>query len=85
MVFQFSIFNFCRQADKLLRLPAMRRLAALAGLFVLVMVMLALFWRVYKHHEEVNPYTREQPALVQGWGFPQGSPASAEDFALNVR
>ena len=43
----------------------MRRIAALAGLIALVILALALLWRVYRHHHAADPYELEQPAMVR--------------------
>jgi hypothetical protein len=43
----------------------MRRLTALAGLLVLIVLAVALLWRVYRHHHAADPYDLEQPAVVR--------------------
>ncbi|MGN6184175.1 MAG: hypothetical protein ACTHQM_11025 [Thermoanaerobaculia bacterium] len=43
----------------------MRRIAAMAGLVVLIVLAIALLWRVYRHHHAADPYDLEQPAMVQ--------------------
>lgn len=43
----------------------MRRIAAMAGLIVLIVLALTLLWRVYRHHHAADPYELEQPALVR--------------------
>jgi hypothetical protein len=63
----------------------MRRLAALAGLVMLMVLIVALFWRVYRHHEAVDPYAREQPTMVEGRSLPQGSAETPADFAMDLR
>lgn len=48
----------------MLRLPGMRRIAAMIGIVVLVVLALTLFWRVWRHHNEADPYELETPAVV---------------------
>jgi hypothetical protein len=41
-----------------------RRLAALAGMVILLVLALTLLWRVYLHHIRVNPDEPEMPGLA---------------------
>jgi cytochrome b561 len=47
----------------------MRRLAALAGILVLVVLALTLLWRVYLHHTRVNPDENGLTELATRAGF----------------
>ena len=50
----------------LLELPGVaRRIAALAGIIVLLALALSLLWRVYVHHRQANPYERDEPVTVE--------------------
>jgi uncharacterized membrane protein YqjE len=60
----------------------MRRLAALLGLVVLVILAVALFWRVYRHHHAADPYLREEATTVE---LRTGPPNPMEDFAGELR
>ena len=42
-----------------------RRIAALAGIVVLLALVLSLLWRVYVHHRQADPYDREAPVTVE--------------------
>jgi hypothetical protein len=42
-----------------------RRIAALAGIVVVIALALTLLWRVYLHHEQADPYAREEPVTVR--------------------
>jgi hypothetical protein len=42
-----------------------RRIASLAGIVVLIAFALALLWRVYLHHEQADPYDRDEPVTVE--------------------
>lgn len=41
-----------------------RRIAALLGFFALVLLALTLLWRVYVHHNQADPYEREEAVTV---------------------
>jgi hypothetical protein len=45
-------------------LDVARRIAALLAFFALVLLALTLLWRVYVHHNEADPYDREQAVTV---------------------
>ena len=42
-----------------------RRIASLAGIVVLIALALVLLWRVYLHHEQAEPYDRDEPVTVE--------------------
>lgn len=42
-----------------------RRIASLAGIVVLIALALTLLWRVYLHHEQADPYDRDEPVTVE--------------------
>ncbi|HUR80319.1 MAG TPA: hypothetical protein VM733_06115 [Thermoanaerobaculia bacterium] len=46
-------------------LDVARRIAALAGIIVLLALALSLLWRVYVHHRQSDPYSREAPVTVE--------------------
>ncbi|HVE70697.1 MAG TPA: hypothetical protein VNI54_04955 [Thermoanaerobaculia bacterium] len=46
-------------------LDVARRIAALAGIVVLIALALSLLWRVYLHHQQADPYSREEPVTVE--------------------
>lgn len=46
-------------------LDVARRIAALLGFLALVLLALTLFWRVYVHHNQADPYDREQAVTVR--------------------
>jgi hypothetical protein len=46
-------------------LDVARRIAALLAFFALVLLALTLLWRVYVHHNEADPYDREQAVTVR--------------------
>jgi drug/metabolite transporter superfamily protein YnfA len=57
-----------------------RRIAAFAGLLVVVSLALLLLWRVYVHHTSAEPYDREDAAIVRlGAGLDRS--ANAVKFA----
>jgi hypothetical protein len=43
----------------------MRRLSALAGLVLLLLLAAALLWRVWRHHEANDPDQLDSPAVVR--------------------
>jgi hypothetical protein len=43
----------------------MRKLTALAGLILLVVLAAALLWRVYRHHAASDPDDMDVPAVVR--------------------
>jgi uncharacterized membrane protein len=43
----------------------MRKLTALAGLILLVVLAAALLWRVYRHHAASDPDEMDTPAIVR--------------------
>jgi hypothetical protein len=45
--------------------PVLRRLLALTGFVVLVVLALALFYRVYLHHTNATPYIDDDRAIVR--------------------
>ena len=45
-------------------LDVARRIAALAGIIILIALAVSLLWRVYVHHEQADPYAREEPVTV---------------------
>jgi hypothetical protein len=46
-------------------LDVTRRIAALAGIVVLLGLALVLLWRVYLHHQQADPYDRDEPVTVE--------------------
>jgi hypothetical protein len=46
-------------------LDVARRIAALLAFFALVLLALTLLWRVYVHHNQTDPYEREEPVTVR--------------------
>jgi len=46
-------------------LDVVRRIAALLGFLALIALALTLFWRVYVHHDQADPYDREQAVTVR--------------------
>lgn len=46
-------------------LDVARRIASLAGIVVLIALALVLLWRVYLHHEQADPYDRDEPVTVE--------------------
>jgi hypothetical protein len=42
-----------------------RRIASLAGILVLIALALTLLWRVYLHHQQADPYDRDEPVTVE--------------------
>ena len=46
-------------------LDVARRIASLAGIIVLIALAVALLWRVYLHHEQADPYDRDEPVTVE--------------------
>ena len=47
-------------------LDVARRIASIAGIIVLLALAMALLWRVYLHHRQADPYTRDEPVTVRG-------------------
>jgi hypothetical protein len=45
-------------------LDVTRRIASLAGMVVLIALALTLLWRVYLHHQQADPYDRDEPVTV---------------------
>jgi hypothetical protein len=45
-------------------LDVARRIAALAGIVILIALAMSLLWRVYLHHQQAAPYSREEPVTV---------------------
>ena len=45
-------------------LDVARRIAALLGFFALLLLALTLLWRVYVHHDQADPYDREEGVTV---------------------
>jgi hypothetical protein len=43
----------------------MRRLLAFLGIIVLLVLATTLLWQVYVHHQEADPYDRDEPATVR--------------------
>ena len=43
----------------------LRRIASLAGIIVLIALALTLLWRVYLHHNQADPYEREEAVTVE--------------------
>ena len=46
-------------------LDVARRIAALAGIIVIIALAMSLLWRVYLHHQQADPYSREEPVSVE--------------------
>jgi hypothetical protein len=46
-------------------LDVARRIAALFAFFALILLALTLFWRVYVHHNQADPYEREEAVTVR--------------------
>lgn len=46
-------------------LDVARRIASLAGIVALIALALVLLWRVYLHHEQAEPYDRDEPVTVE--------------------
>jgi hypothetical protein len=46
-------------------LDVTRRIASLVGILVLIALALTLLWRVYLHHEQADPYERDEPVTVR--------------------
>ena len=46
-------------------LDVARRIAALLLFFALIALAATLLWRVYVHHEQADPYDREQAVTVR--------------------
>ena len=46
-------------------LDVARRVAALLAFFALVVLALTLLWRVYLHHNQADPYEREEAVTVR--------------------
>lgn len=42
-----------------------RRIASLAGIVILIALALTLLWRVYLHHNQADPYQREEAVTVE--------------------
>jgi hypothetical protein len=42
-----------------------RRIAALFAFFALIALAVTLLWRVYVHHNQADPYDREQAVTVR--------------------
>ena len=40
-------------------LDVARRIASIAGIIVLLALAVALLWRVYLHHQQADPYSRD--------------------------
>lgn len=62
-------------------LDVARRLASIAGIIVLLALALVLLWRVYLHHQQADPYDREEPVTVELRGV---GPKSV-NFAAGLR
>ena len=45
-------------------LDVARRAAALLAFFALIVLVLTLLWRVYVHHNQADPYDREEAVTV---------------------
>ena len=43
----------------------MRRLLAFLGIALLLVLAMTLLWQVYLHHQEADPYDRDEPATVR--------------------
>ena len=46
-------------------LDVARRIASIAGIIALLALAMALLWRVYLHHQQADPYTRDEPVTVR--------------------
>jgi multisubunit Na+/H+ antiporter MnhC subunit len=46
-------------------LAVARRITALVAFFALIALVLTLLWRVYVHHDQADPYDREEAVTVQ--------------------
>lgn len=46
-------------------LDVARRMAALLAFFALILLALTLLWRVYVHHNQTDPYEREEAVTVR--------------------
>ncbi|HEV7240429.1 MAG TPA: hypothetical protein VGQ36_14410 [Thermoanaerobaculia bacterium] len=46
-------------------LDVARRIAALFLFFALIALAATLFWRVYLHHDQTDPYDRERAVTVR--------------------
>ena len=46
-------------------LDVARRIAALLAFFALMVLALTLLWRVYVHHNQADPYEREEAVTVR--------------------
>ena len=46
-------------------LDVARRLAALLAFFALIALAVTLLWRVYVHHNQADPYDREEAVTVR--------------------
>ncbi|HYC90879.1 MAG TPA: hypothetical protein VEO54_16800 [Thermoanaerobaculia bacterium] len=46
-------------------LDVTRRIASLAGIVILLALALVLLWRVYLHHQQADPYDRDEPVTVE--------------------
>ncbi|HKR62730.1 MAG TPA: hypothetical protein VJZ00_03270 [Thermoanaerobaculia bacterium] len=42
----------------------MRRLASFLGILAIVALVATLFWRVYRHHEAVDPYNLDESTVA---------------------
>ena len=45
-------------------LDVARRISALLAFFALILLALTLLWRVYVHHDQADPYDREEAVTV---------------------
>ena len=45
-------------------LDVARRITALLAFFALILLALTLLWRVYVHHNQADPYDREEAVTV---------------------
>ena len=59
----------------------LRRIASLAGIIVLIALALTLLWRVYVHHNQADPYEREEAVTVEL----RGPSKNYDGCALNYR
>ena len=59
-------------------LDVTRRIASLAGIVVLIALALTLLWRVYLHHQQADPYDRDEPVTVELDGGRRSSVKFAE-------
>lgn len=46
-------------------LDVARRIAALLLFFALIALAVTLFWRVYLHHDQADPYDRDKAVTVR--------------------